>query len=197
MRLDWKAVGLLTVSLLLKSGCVSVRYDDKPLPIEPTPALVPAPATCSSEVEWTPPQAVAPQPMPQPAIASDCTTDDCQPQHQFAFNFHHKLKNWLHRPKHQPAVAPVIPPHSKFHPVPTRPVFAAPVIFYDDVPRPLPTKMAKPMPVPPPADITPESNDHEVNAPMPLEDELRIASPISLNGPVRPIANGWKAIEHE
>ncbi|MFN3148579.1 hypothetical protein [Bremerella sp.] len=182
MWLNWKIALVANFTLLLASGCVSVRYDDMQFPTEAKPI-----ACDTTFAEETPTLA---EPPTEPA---PITADACPPDFTAGFNFHNCWKGWLHSRERSPSVAPVIPPHSKFHPVPTRPVFAQPVIFYDDVPRPLPTKVGKPMPVPPPVGIEPDTADQEVGAPQQLDEELRIARPLSLEGPVRPIADGWKA----
>jgi len=183
MRLDWKVAIAITFSLLLQCGCVSVRYDDAQLPLEATPIA------CDATLAEEPRPLVSLEKEPAPVVA-----EDCPPDHLAGFHFPNCWKGWLHGHDRTPSVAPVIPPHSKFHPVPTRPVFAQPVIYYDDIPRPIPTKVGKPMPVPPPANILPGTQDQEVSAPQPLDEaELRIARPLSLEGPVRPIADGWKA----
>lgn len=181
MRLDWKVALVMTFAALLGSGCVSVRCDDMPLPVEASP--IACDTTFPEEMSPLAGKEAEPPPITQEA---------CPTSFLAGFNFHHRWKAWLHGHEHTPSVAPVIPPHSRFHPVPTRPVFAQPVIYYDDIPRPLPTKIGKPMPVPPPTDIQPDTIDQEVNAPQPLDEELRIARPLSLEGPVRPIANGWE-----
>lgn len=182
MRLDWKLALVMTFGLLLQSGCCSVQYhhDYTCIPTEP----IACDTTFADEAQTL----AAPMVEPAPFAAEAC------PPNLMAggFNIHHRWKSWLHRKEHTPSVAPVIPPHSKFHPVPTRPVFAQPVVYYDDIPRPLPTKLGRPMPVPPPTDIVPDAMDHEANAPKPLEEELRIARPLSLEGPVRPIPNNWE-----
>ncbi|MBA2116638.1 hypothetical protein [Bremerella alba] len=184
MRLDWKLAVVMTFALLLKSGCVSVRYDDGQFPVETTPIA------CDTTFPEAPLTLAAPTTQPMPIEAEACPPDPLA-----GFNFHHHWKGWWHGQERTPSVAPVIPPHSKFHPVPTRPVFAQPVIYYDNIPRPLPTKVGRPMPmpVPPPANVEPKAMDQEVRAPKQLDDELRIARPLSLEGPVRPIADGWKA----
>lgn len=181
MWLNWKLALVMTFTLLLASGCVSVRYDDMQFPTEATPIA------CDTTFAEESPTLAAPATEPVPI-----TADACPPSFMAGFNFHHRWKAWLHGHDRTPSVAPVIPPHSKFHPVPTRPVFAQPVIYFDDIPRPLPTKVGKPMPVPPPTDITPDTIDQEAGVPQPLDDELRIARPLSLEGPVRPIANAWE-----
>ena len=193
MRLDWKVALVVAFTLLLKSGCVSVRYDDVQFPIEN------APIACDTTFPEETPTLAAPAPEPpQPLPMHDAGVEEvCPPSFAAGFHFPHKFKAWLHGRERSHAVPPVIPPHSKFHPVPTRPVFAQPVIYYDDMPRPLPTKVAKPMPVPPPTNIEPDSMDQEANAPKPLEEELRIARPLSLEGPVRPIANAWETDQHD
>jgi len=207
MRLDWNVTIVMTFALLLKSGCVSVRYDDLreaqlPTPAQPIacdttfPEELPTPASLEPENTLppspvpAPPALAGPEAGPSPPVPEACPTEALA-----GFHFHHRLKAWLYGHERTPSVAPVIPPHSKFHPVPTRPVFAQPVIYYDDIPRPLPTKVGKPMPVPPPADVEPDLADHEAGAPKQLGDELRIARPLSLEGPVRPIADGWKAAD--
>ncbi|QDU75312.1 hypothetical protein Pan97_23420 [Bremerella volcania] len=183
MRLDWKVAFIVTLALLLESGCVSMRYEDMQLPTEA------APIACDTTFAEEQPTLAA-----LPAEPPSITADACPPDFVAGFNFHHRWKAWLHGRERTPSVPPVIPPHSRFHPVPTRPVFAQPVIHYDDIPRPLPTKVGKPIPVPPPTDIEPDTLDQEAGVPQPLDDELRIARPISLEGPVRPIADGWKAV---
>lgn len=180
MRSDWKVAVVMSFALLLKSGCVSVRYDDIQFPVEATPIA------CDTTFPDEPQSLTAPAAQP-PLIEAEA----CPPDYLAGFNFLHHWKSWLHGQERTPMVAPVIPPHSKFHPVPTRPVFAQPVIYYDDIPRPIPTKVGKPMP--PPANIEPDVMDQEVSAPQTLDEELRIARPLSLEGPVRPIADGWKA----
>lgn len=186
MRLDWKVALVMTFTLLLNSGCVSVCCDDAMIPLDSTPIA------CDTTFPEEPAKLAA-----SISEADPITADACPPSFMAGFNFHHRWKAWLHSREHTPAVAPVIPPHSKFHPVPTRPVFAQPVIYYDDMPRPLPTKVGKPMPVPPPADITPDAMDQEANAPKPLDEELRIARPLSLEGPVRPIAHDSAAASQD
>lgn len=120
---------------------------------------------------------------------------DCLPKHRFALNLWRFYPGWLrwHWQRRTPSEPVLIPPHSKFHPVPTHPVFAQQVIFDEAMPRPLPSKSAKPMPEsktdePGPADL-------EADAPMPLDEELRIARPISKPAAVRPIASGWHPLE--
>ncbi len=181
MRSDWKLALVAAFALLPGSGCVSMRYDDAQFP---TPAT---PIACDTTFAEDEPSLAVPATEPAPI-----TADACPPNHLAGFNFHHRWKAWLHGHKPTPSVAPVIPPHSKFHPVPTRPVFAQPVLYYHEMPRPLPTKVGKPMPVPPPTDIEPDPLDQEAGAPNPLKEELRIARPLSLEGPVRPIANAWE-----
>ncbi|PQO33429.1 hypothetical protein C5Y96_11330 [Blastopirellula marina] len=186
MRLNWKLALVLTFALLLSGGCVSVRYDDAQFP---TPAM---PIACDTTYAEEPPTLAAPK--AEPATIMD---EFCPPSFMAGFNFHHRWKTWLHSKEHTPSVAPVIPPHSKFHPVPTRPVFAQPVTSYDDIPRPLPTKVGKPIPIPPPTGIPPDVMDQEANIPKALEEDLRIARPLSLEGPVRPIPNNWETDEQD
>ncbi len=41
------------------------------------------------------------------------------------------------------------------------------------------------MPIPPPADIQPGTVDQEAGVPAPLPQELRIARPLAVEGPIR------------
>lgn len=126
---------------------------------------------------------------------------DCQLGHSTGSG--HALRSHAAKPIEPPLARPMIPPHSKFHPVPTRPVFAQRV-FFEGVPQPIPTKAARPVPLPaksapvPPTDRLParESDDTDSSQPpQRLRDELRVASPISLNAPLNPsrTTGVWRA----
>ncbi|MEW4452206.1 hypothetical protein AB1L30_05915 [Bremerella sp. JC817] len=223
-----KLVALITVAILLKSGCVSVRYDDVHFPDQPTmatcaapehampalgsvtdPQLEPPPVPLLSEVtegEMAEEVAKPPAKLAELAMApaGEACEGDCPPESNgISLGWHHRLKAlwWMHRAKKEervPAVAPLIPPHSRFNPVPTHPVFSNQVIYTDEQPRPLPSKMAKPMPQQMPThDRMTEQPSGDENAPKTLDEDLRVATPITLNAPVRPISSKWKSIELE
>ncbi|PQO37274.1 hypothetical protein DTL21_04825 [Bremerella cremea] len=212
MRLDCKIVRVLAVALLLQAGCVSVRYDDahRHMASQPTPAAqpqkVPILAEQLPDLEPPPTEEVEPlatlepevtsmAPLPEPTQEEVCdapsadlmvsNAEICVPHASMLANLRGRLHGLFHWPRREPVVAPKIPPRPKFHPVPTRPVFAQPVVYDEDAPGMLPSRSGQPMPVPPPADIQPGVSDKEAGAPAPLPDDIRIARPLSTNSPMR------------
>ncbi|RCS44715.1 hypothetical protein DTL42_17510 [Bremerella cremea] len=208
MRLDSKFVRVFILALLLPSGCVSMRYDDANCPphAHPHPAAVPQVAETISpepfpDLEPTPaktpepvvipevPEVAIAEELPAPQLEEPCEspamvaaiveTEDCEPKKTLLPNLRGRLHGLFHWPRHEPAMPPQIPPRPKFFPVPSRPVFAQPVIYQQEMPGQLPSHSGNPIPVPPPADIEPGPSDREAGMPAPLPQSLRIARPLS------------------
>lgn len=166
---------LLTVMLcLFDSGCVSVQYCDRELPLEPIPA------SCHKTVEEV---------LPFPAAGYLAEKPWHSPVHAYW------PSRWkLRREPEPPPIAPLIPPRSRFHPVPTRPAFARQVIL-ESVPPLVPPAVNDPRPesintpsinTPPVDDTGGVPLDVEAGpAPRQLSDELRVASPISPPAPTQ------------
>lgn len=169
------------------------------VPLEDHPDLEPPPVeTAESVVIPLVPEVTSIEPLPAPTeeicqapVAEmlppellPLEAEACVAKPSLLCNLRGCLHGLFHWPRREPIAPPQIPPRPKFHPVPTRPVFAQPVVYDEDAPGTLPSRGGKPMPIPPPADIQP-GTVNDTDAPAPLPEEVRIARPLSLNAPIR------------
>ncbi|PQO45255.1 hypothetical protein [Blastopirellula marina] len=190
-----------------------------PTPIAPAkPNAASQPKPIQPE-QPTPAKPMAAKPTAKSDLSCGEMPDDCSEQPAFVWDLHHRLGGLLHWQRRAPAVPTVIPPRPKFHPVPTHPVFAQQAVFTAEAPRQLPSTMGKPLPppvldstpmsdpipmpkpmpsptttptpVPPPVDVEPEASDRTAEVPRTINNEFRIASPIPLSQPAKPIDDSW------